>query len=89
MWPGVRLCYSCIRDSITFLVTNTRIIDGNPFLIELASGVWPTREFNGDEYIDAHYETPNRINTFSNIHIRLRAESRTEVENPLDILSGL
>jgi hypothetical protein len=86
VWPGVRLCYPCVRDSITYII-RTGIIDGNPLLIELATGVFPTRKgIDGKQFIDAYYQVG--FNVSRNIYIQLEAaqESRSEVENPLDLL---
>lgn len=89
IWPSVRLCYLCARAAITYMY-RTGIINGNPLLIELASGVHATRDgVDGRRFIDAYVDSEYSASAMTNVYIYLEAESRIEVENPLDILDGL
>lgn len=79
-WPSLRLCQSCQRDALEYIL-NTGVTHGNPMLLELAAP-------QGNDLEDSRLRIWRRsgVSVFRECWVNFESESQINFENPLDIL---
>lgn len=87
VWPSVRVCVSCQRDVLEYLIQFDCAIHGNPFAIEFAQ---PGDNGNRSDAIRIWRQRPNQTATYFEFFVRFSDhESRLAEDNSLDILDNL
>lgn len=83
-WPTILLCYTCTRELAQFIVERFQVVHGNPILLELVRGLDSAIRIGSYRF---WIKTPS--GSFSECWVNELAESRTALENPLDISGAL
>lgn len=86
VWPTVRLCLDCRNHIVEYFFQFDCVYHGNPLAIELFG-----TEDNGDrpDAIRIWRRVENQSSTFRELYVRRHEDSRSFIENSLDILDDL
>lgn len=85
-WPSIKLCWPCLRDFTQGLV-ETGHAHENPLMGEFCEGVHEIYVHQGIKYYLVWIRSKYEHSAFTSMMIRV--DSRSEVENPLDLEGDL